>query len=59
MGAGFYGVPLEVCSRAMIEPIREHLKGATEIQEVWICVIDQREYAPFAAQLASLKPHEG
>jgi len=54
MGAGFYGVPLDVCSRVMVEAIKGYLEGETEIQEVIICVIDRREFAPFETQLASL-----
>jgi len=54
MGAGFYGVPLDVCARVMIEAIKSYLAGDTEIQEVVLCVGDRREFAPFEAQLASL-----
>jgi O-acetyl-ADP-ribose deacetylase (regulator of RNase III) len=54
MGAGFYGVPLDMCARVMIETIKSYLEGETEIQEVIICVIDRREFAPFETQLASL-----
>jgi len=54
MGAGFYGVPLDLCSRVMVEEIKGYLEGETEIKEVIICVIDRREFAPFEKQLASL-----
>lgn len=54
MGAGFYGVPLDLCARVMVETIKGYLEGETGIQEVIICVIDRREFAPFEAQLASL-----
>ena len=59
MGAGFYAVPLELCARVMIEAIKSYLEGETEIQEVLLCVMDQREYAPLESQLASLKQQEG
>ena len=59
MGAGFYMVPLELCARVMIEAIKGYLEGDTEIQQVVICVMDQREYAPFESQLASLNRKEG
>ena len=39
----------------MIEAIKSYLEGETEIQEVVLCVMDQREYAPFESQLATLK----
>lgn len=54
MGAGFYGVPLDICAKVMVEEIKSYLEGETEIQEVIICVIDRRELAPFETQLASL-----
>ncbi len=54
MGAGFYGVPLDLCARVTVQTIKSYLEGETEIQEVIICVIDRREFAPFEAQLASL-----
>ena len=54
MGAGFYGVPLDVCSRVMVETAKSYLEGETHIEEVVFCVIDQREYAPLESQLASL-----
>ena len=54
MGTGFYGVPLELCARVMLEAIKSYLEGDTQIQEVVLCVMDQREYAPFQSRLASL-----
>lgn len=54
MGAGFYGIPLDVCARVMAEAIASHLQGDTGIQEVTICAMDDRELKPFAAQLASM-----
>jgi len=58
MGAGFYMVPLDLCARVMIEAIKSYLQGDTGIEEVVVCVMDQREYAPFEAQLASLNQQE-
>lgn len=55
MGAGFYGVPLDMCARVMIETIKGYLEGETEIQEVVICVPDKREFLPFDSQMATLK----
>jgi len=54
MGAGFYGVPLDLCARVTLDAIKSYLEGETEIQEVIICVIDRREFTPFETQLASL-----
>lgn len=47
MGTGFYGIPLDLCARIMIEVINKHLSGATSLQEVVICVMDNRELKPF------------
>lgn len=55
MGAGFYGVPLDTCARVMLQAIKSYLEGETGIQEVVVCVGDQRELAPFESQFASLK----
>lgn len=56
MGAGFYAVPLDLCARVMVEAIKGYLEGKTEIQEVVLCAMDRREFAPFESQLASLNP---
>jgi O-acetyl-ADP-ribose deacetylase (regulator of RNase III) len=56
MGAGFYAVPLALCARVMVEAIKSYLEGDTAIEEVLLCVMDQREHAPFESQLASLNP---
>jgi len=43
-----------VCSSVMVRAIKAYLEGETNIEEVLLCVMDQREYAPFESQLASL-----
>jgi O-acetyl-ADP-ribose deacetylase (regulator of RNase III) len=47
MGTGFYGVPLELCARVMVEVIDNHLSGTTSLKEVVICAMDNREYKAF------------
>jgi O-acetyl-ADP-ribose deacetylase (regulator of RNase III) len=54
MGAGFYAAPLELCARVMVEALQSYLAGQTGLEEVVICVVDQREFAPFASRLAHL-----
>ena len=54
MGAGFYGVPLEVSARVTLGKISEYLAGETGIKEVSVCLFDEREYRPFRKQLAAL-----
>ncbi len=51
MGAGFYGVPLDLCAKVMFETIAAFVKSDTSLDEVIICVIDYRDYVPFRKQL--------
>ena len=59
MGAGFYMVPLDLCARVMVEAILSYLTGETGIEEVVLCVRDQREFVPFEAQLAARDRQKG
>ena len=59
MGTGLYGVPLDVCSRVMVEAVKEHLSWAPKVKEVVFVAVDAREYQPFAARLEALGPVEG
>ena len=49
MGTGFYGIPLEVSARLMLEVITAHLAEKTSLEEVVICVLDNQEYRAFQA----------
>ena len=51
MGTGFYGIPLDLCARVMMEEINNHLSGTTSLKEVVICVMDNREYKAFRSVL--------
>ena len=53
MGAGYYGIAPDVCARAMLEVIRNHLQNETGIKEVVVCVFDTRQYESFQARLAA------
>lgn len=54
MGAGFYGVPLDMCASVMLDTIRDHAAADSKLREIAIIVMDNREYAPFEAQFATL-----
>jgi O-acetyl-ADP-ribose deacetylase (regulator of RNase III) len=54
MGAGFYGVPLDVSARITLSTIKEYLSGETAISDVVVCLMDKREYTPFQKQFESL-----
>lgn len=58
MGAGFYGIPLPVCARVMIEAIADHLQEQSTIEKVVIVALDSREYAPFMQFLETLAQKE-
>jgi O-acetyl-ADP-ribose deacetylase (regulator of RNase III) len=47
MGSGFYGVPLDMCARIMLKVIQKHLLENSTLEEIVICVIDDREYKVF------------
>ncbi|HUT54471.1 MAG TPA: macro domain-containing protein [bacterium] len=54
MGAGFYGVPLDLSAKVMLAAIKQHLAGRTSLTDVIICVNDYRDYAPFAKAFETL-----
>ncbi len=54
MGAGFYGIPPELCAKVMVDTITQHLQGSTVIKDVVICVLDTRQYTTFQNALGAL-----
>jgi len=55
MGAGFYGVPLDVCARETLEATQKYLEGSSTIQEVIFCLNEPYEYGPFQEELKKMK----
>jgi len=51
MGTGFYGIPLEMCAQILVETLRNFIQPETSLEEVVICVLDNREQKPFAERL--------
>lgn len=51
MGAGFYGVPLDLCVRVMLEVIKQTLTKPGTVECVTICVLDDREFKAFQSKL--------
>ena len=47
MGTGFYGISLDISSKVMLDAIRNHLSSDTVLNEVLICVMDNKEYSAF------------
>jgi len=51
IGTGLYQVPLDLCSRVMVDTIAEHLANGSTLEEVLIVAPDPREFEPFRAKL--------
>jgi O-acetyl-ADP-ribose deacetylase (regulator of RNase III) len=58
MGTGFYGIPLDVSARVMLNTLKAYLSGDTKIKDVVICLQDNREYKPFQYQLSTMTSAE-
>ena len=54
MGAGFYGVPLDVSARITVGTVKEFLKNETSLKEVIFCLGDSRELKVFEGELKKL-----
>jgi O-acetyl-ADP-ribose deacetylase (regulator of RNase III) len=54
MGAGFYGVPLDLSAQLTLETIKSYLSNGSKLEEVVICLLDNRDYDPFQKKLQSL-----
>jgi len=47
MGAGFYGIALDTCAAVMLESLQTYLSDTSSLEEIIICVLDNREYDAF------------
>jgi len=54
MGAGFYGVPLDLSAQLTLETIKSYLSNGSKLEEVVICLLDNRDYKPFQKKLQNL-----
>jgi len=54
MGAGFYGVPLDLCSTVMLDVIKGFLGRETSLEKVIICVMDKRDFLAFKNKVEEL-----
>ena len=59
MGSGFYGVPLDLTARVMLEVIQRVFEAPTSIEQVIICVIDDREFKAFQMQMEAITAKGG
>jgi O-acetyl-ADP-ribose deacetylase (regulator of RNase III) len=51
MGTGLYQVPIDLCTRVMVDTISEHLANSSTLEEVLIVAPDNREFNPFKAKI--------
>ncbi len=59
MGAGFYGVPLDLTAKVMLEVVQQFLQTPTTIEQVIICVMDDREFKAFRSPLEAIAVRGG
>ena len=55
MGAGFYGIPLEVCARVTLEAAKLFLGSNSALREVVFCLRDSREMKIFQSYLQKIR----
>jgi O-acetyl-ADP-ribose deacetylase (regulator of RNase III) len=51
IGTGLYQVPLDLCTRVMVDTITDHLANGSALEEVLIVAPDNREFNPFKAKI--------
>jgi O-acetyl-ADP-ribose deacetylase (regulator of RNase III) len=55
MGAGFYGVPLDLCAEITLNTVKNHLKKESSLKEVIVCLRDSREYGTFQKRMKDIQ----
>jgi O-acetyl-ADP-ribose deacetylase len=54
MGTGFYGVPFDMSATVLVDVARRFLERESSIQEVIVCVMDDREFRAFRPKLEAM-----
>lgn len=54
MGTGFYGVPMPMAVKVMLETVKGALQGSTSLEEVIICTNDKRDFDAFKEKVENL-----
>jgi O-acetyl-ADP-ribose deacetylase (regulator of RNase III) len=54
MGAGFYGVPMDVSAKVTLGTVKDYLTKNTGVKEVVAVALDSRELGPFKTQFEAL-----
>lgn len=58
MGAGYYGIPPDLCARVTLDSIVEHLEGGSGLKEIIICVLDTPQHEAFRDAMSIMEPIE-
>jgi O-acetyl-ADP-ribose deacetylase (regulator of RNase III) len=54
MGYGFYGVPMDLCAKVMLEEMRGFLEGRqSSLKEILICAVDKRDFLALKDKVAA------
>jgi O-acetyl-ADP-ribose deacetylase (regulator of RNase III) len=51
IGTGLYQVPMDLCTRVMVDTVTAHLKNDTTLEEVVFVTMDDREFKPFKQKI--------
>lgn len=54
MGAGFYGVPMDTSAKITLVTIKDYLATDTNLKEVVVVALDNRELKPFKTQFEAI-----
>lgn len=59
MGAGFYGIPMDVSANITLGTIKDYLAGETGLKEVVVVALDNRELKPFKTHFEAIAENGG
>ena len=51
ISTGMYGYPMQAAARVILSTVTDYLKGDTSIEQVIVCLYDQRAYGIFESEL--------
>ncbi|MDZ7393340.1 MAG: macro domain-containing protein [candidate division KSB1 bacterium] len=54
ISTGIFGCPMDLCAKAMLGAVRDHVSGPTGLRRIVFCLWDERALTTFSAQLQKL-----
>ncbi|MDZ7378160.1 MAG: macro domain-containing protein [candidate division KSB1 bacterium] len=54
ISTGIFGCPLDLCAKAMLGAVRDHVSGPTGLRRIVFCLWDERALTTFSAQFQKL-----